>query len=89
MKKLNHFIDNKLPGRPAFERKEVVIGQESLEFYCRSVLECARSLFGDPQYAKDLAFAPELHYTSHERNSRLYHEMYSCDWWWNTQVRIL
>ena len=59
MKQLNTFIDNKLPGRPAFERKEVVIGQEMLEFYCRSALECIRSLFGDPQYANELVFAPE------------------------------
>ena len=87
MKQLNKFIDKNLHGWPAFEHKEVVIGQETLEFYCRSVLECIQSLFGDPQFAKDLVFAPERHYDSHERKSRLYHEMYSGDWWWNTQVR--
>lgn len=87
VKQLNSFIDHKLPGRPTFQRKELTIGQERLEFYCRDVLECIRSLFGDPQYAEDLVFAPERHYTSHERKSRLYHEMYTCDWWWAIQVR--
>ena len=86
---LNKFIDHKLPGRLSFQHKELMIGQEHLGFYCRDVLECIRSLFGDPQYAHDLMFAPERHYMSHERISRLYHEMYSCDWWWMIQVRDL
>ena len=86
VKELNGFIDHKLPGRPPFRCKVVLIGQERLEFYCRDVLECIRSLFGDAQYAEDLVFAPERHYTSHERKSRLYHEMYTCDWWWTIQV---
>jgi len=89
VKGLNDFIDHKLPGRPSFRCKELFIGQERLEFYCRDVLECIRSLYGNPQYAEDLVFAPERHYTSHERKSRLYHEMYSCDWWWTIQVRDL
>ena len=87
VKQLNRFIDKKLPGRPAFERKEVDIGPKTLEFYCRSTLECIKSLFGDPQYAKDLVFVPERHYSSPERKSRLYHKMYTGDWWWETQVR--
>jgi hypothetical protein len=48
VKQLNAFIDNNLPGRPAFHRKELVIGDERLEFYSRGALECIRSLFGDP-----------------------------------------
>ncbi|KAN0103997.1 hypothetical protein V8E52_011427 [Russula decolorans] len=88
VKELNDLIDHKLPGRPSFRRKELIIGQERLEFYCRDVLECIRSLFGDPQYAEDLVFAPERHYTSRERKSRLYHEMYTCDWWWTIQEEI-
>ena len=87
VKELNEFIDNKLPGRPSFRHKELVIGQEHLEFYSRDILDCIRSLFGDPQYAHDLAFAPERHYTCHEHKSHLYHEMYTCDWWWAVQVR--
>lgn len=89
VKELNDLIDHKMPGRPLFRRKDVIIGQERVEFYYRDVLECIRSLFGDPQYAEDLVFAPERHYTTHERKSRLYHEMYTCDWWWTIQVRKL
>ena len=86
IKQLNGLIDNGLPGHPSFRYKELVIGDERVEFYCRDVLECIRSLFGDAQYAQDLVFAPERQYTSQERKSRLYHEMYACDWWWTIQV---
>lgn len=89
VKQLNDFIDHELPGRPSFQRKELIIGKERLEFYYRDVLESIRSLLGDPQYAQELVFAPERHYTCHERKSRVYHEMYTCDWWWTIQVRDL
>ena len=86
---LNKFIDQKLPGCPSFQCKELAIRQEHLEFYCRDILECICSLFGDPQYVHDLTFVPEQHYMSYERKSCLYHEMYTCDWWWKVQVRYL
>jgi hypothetical protein len=89
VRQLNEIIDTKLPGRPRFERKELDIGGEHLDFYCRDILECIRSLYGDPQFTQDLAFTPERHYTSHERTSRIYNEMYTGDWWWSVQVRSL
>jgi hypothetical protein len=57
--KLNSIIDSKLSGWPPFQRKELLIGDECLEFYSRDVVECIQSLYGDPQFAQDLAFAPE------------------------------
>jgi hypothetical protein len=86
--KLNSIIDSKLPGQPPFQRKDLVIGDERLEFYWRDILECIRSLYGDPKFAQDLAFVPERHYTCHVRKSRIYNEMYMGDWWWSIQVRI-
>ena len=84
---LNNIIDTGLPGRPRFQCNILDIGDEQLEFYSRDVLECIRSLYGDPSWAQDMAFAPERHYTSHTRTSRLYNEMYTSDWWWTVQVR--
>jgi hypothetical protein len=89
VKQVNDILDHQLPGRPRFYCKEVDIGHETLDFYHRDTLECIRSIFGDPQYAEDLVFAPERHYTNRERDCRLYHEMYVGDWWWDTQVRTL
>ena len=89
MNKLNTIIDLELPGQPPFQRKELVIGDERLEFYSRDVLECIRSLYGNPQFAQQLVFAPERHYTCQDRRSRIYNEMYTGDWWWSIQVRDL
>jgi hypothetical protein len=88
VQELNHFIDTELHGRPPFIRKELNIGHERLDFYCRDVIECIRSLYGDPHFAKNLAFAPERHYTSPDRRCRIYNEMYTSDWWWSVQVRM-
>ena len=76
-------------GRPPFKCKVLNIRGEKLEFYSRDALECIRSIYGDLQFAQDLVFAPERHYTSCERTSCLYNEMYTCDWWWTVQVRKL
>jgi hypothetical protein len=43
----------------------------------------------DPQFADDLVFAPEQHYTSEERTCRVYNEIHTGDWWWTVQVRTL
>jgi hypothetical protein len=86
---LNKIIDKSLPGRPTFERSELIIGNERLEFYSRDVIQCIRSLYGDPSFAQELTFVPERHYTSHERTCRVYNEMYTGDWWWSVQVCVL
>ena len=57
-----------------------------MEFYSRDVIDSIRSLYGDPRFAQHMAFAPERHYTSHERTTRIYNEMYTGDWWWTVQV---
>jgi len=85
-KQLNEIIDNKLPGRPPFQCKEFVIGDEHLEFYCRDIVECIRSLYGDPKFGQDLTFAPEQHYTNPECTYCIYNEMHTGDWWWTVQV---
>jgi hypothetical protein len=38
--KLNSIIDSKLPSWPPFQQKELLIGDEHLEFYSRDVVEC-------------------------------------------------
>jgi hypothetical protein len=55
--------------------------------YFRDVIACLRALFGDPDFAPILVFAPEKHYTDELRSVRLYHDMHTGRWWWSTQVR--
>ena len=86
-KELNDIVDKALPGRPPFETRELAIGGETLELHFRNILACIRSIYGDPEFAQDLAVAPERHYTDQERTDRVFNEMYTGDWWWAVQVR--
>ncbi|KAH8997704.1 hypothetical protein EDB86DRAFT_2803420 [Lactarius hatsudake] len=85
---LNKIIDTELPGRPRFMCKDMTIAGYTLEFYFRDILECIRTLYGDPEFARDLVFAPERHYTNHERKCRVYSEMHTGDWWWAVQTSL-
>lgn len=85
-KELNDIIDKELPGRPQFQCQDLTIAGDTLQFYFRDVIQCIRTLYGDPEFAHDLVFAPERHYTDHQRTCRVYSEMHTGDWWWSVQV---
>ncbi|KAH8979571.1 hypothetical protein EDB86DRAFT_2814449, partial [Lactarius hatsudake] len=49
---------------------------------------CIWTLFGNPEFAHDLVFAPERHYTDSTQTCRIYDEMYMGDWWWSVQTTL-
>lgn len=83
---LNKLIDDKLPGRPRFQRHEVVADGEAFEFFSRDIIQCIRALYGDPDFAFDLVFEPERQYADKDETIRMYHDMHTGKWWWNKQV---
>jgi Plavaka transposase len=87
---LNKLIDLELPGRPSFQRHEVIVGTEVCDVYFRDVIACVRALFADPDLTQYLVTAPEKHLTdgSNGRKIRMYHDMHTGKWWWSTQVSI-
>lgn len=86
---MNKIIDNELPGRPKFKREQIVVANEAFDVYFRDIIECIKALFSDPNFADFLVFAPERHYADKDETIRLYHEMHTGKWWWNSQVRII
>ena len=86
-RELNSIIDKNLSGPPQFHCQELSIGGECLEFYYRDIIQCIRALFGNPEFANDLVFAPERHYTDSNQKCRVYSEMHTGEWWWSVQVR--
>ena len=88
-RELNHIIDTSLPGRPHFRCKQVVVAGESFELYYRPVLDCIRWIFGDPNFAGLLVFIPERNYSDKDNTERLYHDMHTGKWWWDTQVGFI
>ncbi|KAN0131568.1 hypothetical protein V8E53_010676 [Lactarius tabidus] len=87
-KQLNDIIDKELPGRPPFETRSLVIGGETLELHFRNILACIRCIYSDPEFAQDLAVAPERHYADQEKTARVFNEMYTGDWWWAVQTTL-
>lgn len=83
---LNKIIDEQLPSRPRFERHEIVIAGEAYDVYFRDIVACIKALYGDPQFSQILVFAPERHYADPDMNVRLFHDMHTGKWWWETQV---
>ena len=62
---------------------------EVIEYYARDIIECLRALWGDPDFDGDLIFEPERLYADEDMTIRIYHEMNTGKWWWDTQVEIL
>ena len=86
-RELNQVIDDKLPEyRPPFQRDEFEIGGEHYEFFYRDVIACVKALYGDENFAPYLVFKPERHYADEDKTKQLYHDMYTGEWWWTTQV---
>ncbi|KAG1865320.1 hypothetical protein F4604DRAFT_1586176 [Suillus subluteus] len=87
-RELNDIIDKQLPGRPTFRREQIIVAGEAFDIYHRDVLECIKALYGDPDFADYLVFAPERHYTDDDETVRLYSDMHTGKWWWNTQKKL-
>lgn len=83
---LNQIIDNELPGRPPFQRHEVLVEGETCDVYYRDIIACIRALFGDPDFASVLKFRPEKHYIDEKKEERMYHDIQTARWWWCMQV---
>ncbi|KAF8998031.1 hypothetical protein BDQ17DRAFT_1391788 [Cyathus striatus] len=85
---LNKIIDEHLPGRPPFVRREVMVGGEVCEVYFRDILACVKALFRNPEFAPYLVFAPEKHYTDETKTIQSYHDMHTGKWWWTLQTSL-
>ncbi|KAJ6471532.1 hypothetical protein C8R45DRAFT_1055045 [Mycena sanguinolenta] len=88
-RELNQIIDQLPAGRPTFTRQEIVVAGEAFDVYFRSVVDCIKALYGDPEFAGELIFKPERHYADADETIRLYHDMHTAEWWWRTQVRLI
>ena len=89
-RELNKIIDEDMPGTlPKFRCKSTPVLGESVDLYYRPILECIKALLGNADFAKELVFSPERHYSDEDCTIRLYHDMHTGKWWWDTQVCII
>ena len=61
---------------------------QEVELWRRDPVECIRELIGNPLFRDKLRYEPQLKFLDEEGKVRVYDEMWTGDWWWNTQVSI-
>ena len=59
---------------------------EDLELWFRDPVECVMELLSNPAFIDYTCFAPERVYSDSEGNKRIFDEMWTAEWWWETQV---
>lgn len=59
---------------------------EDLELWKRDPVECIKELIGNPAFQEHLSYVPERVYSDEAGLNRIYDEMWTADWWYDTQV---
>ncbi|KAG1816374.1 uncharacterized protein BJ212DRAFT_1446932 [Suillus subaureus] len=66
----------------------VIVAGESFDVYYHDIIECIKSLYGDPDFARYLTFSPEWHYADDDETVHLFHNMHIGKWWWEMQKKL-
>ncbi|EIW85982.1 hypothetical protein CONPUDRAFT_43911 [Coniophora puteana RWD-64-598 SS2] len=61
---------------------------ETYELWMRDPVEAVRELIGNPAFKDNIAYAPERTYTDSDGKNQRIDEMWTADWWWQTQEKI-
>jgi hypothetical protein len=58
-----------------------------IKYWSRDIIKSMRWFMRQPTYAEHLVYAPQRCTNSDTPPKRLYTEMHTADWWWETQVK--
>ena len=61
---------------------------EKLKLWRRDPVECVMELLGNPAFKNYIKCTPERKYQDAEGKIRIFDEMWTVDWWWDTQVLL-
>ena len=62
---------------------------EELELWRHDSVDCIQELIGNPAFKECLTYIPERIYCDQEGMDHVYDEMWTADWWWQTQVCLI
>ncbi|KAG1748822.1 uncharacterized protein EDB91DRAFT_1235446 [Suillus paluster] len=68
--------------------EQVIVAGEAFNVYYCDIIKCVKSLYGDPDFARYLTFAPERHYADDDETVHLFHNMHTGKWWWEMQKKL-
>ncbi|KAF8877773.1 hypothetical protein BD779DRAFT_1677121 [Infundibulicybe gibba] len=75
-----------VPGDQCGEDGEIV--GEEMELWYRDPVECIKELLSNPAFKDSISYVPERIYTSSDGDDQIYDEMWTGDWWWDTQTKL-
>jgi len=61
--------------------------QRPIKYWSRGIIKSMKWLMRQPAYTEHFICAPQCCFNSDTPPNRLYTEMHTADWWWETQVR--
>ncbi|KAG8724614.1 hypothetical protein FRC09_016584 [Ceratobasidium sp. 395] len=83
---------DRLPYGPEWIDQKISVGEgihrRTHILYRRNIIEVVADLIGDARFKDCMKYAPEQHWTSSDRKTRVYGEMSSGNWWWRMQFLI-
>jgi len=56
--------------------------------YFRDIIECVRMIWRNPNLSDKMVFRPQRVFNNSGKESRLYNEMWTGDWWWQIQDQL-
>ncbi|KAG6806291.1 hypothetical protein H0H92_011916, partial [Tricholoma furcatifolium] len=66
--------------------KDGEVMSEDLELWMCDPVECIRELMGNPAFSENISYAPERAYRDEACTQRIFDEMWTANWWWDTQA---
>ena len=60
---------------------------EDLELWKRDPVECVKELIGNLAFRDLVSYVPQQAYTDKAGMNCIFDEMWTADWWWDTQVQ--
>ena len=63
------------------------VEEEVLDLWMRDALVLIQELLEDPNFKNEMHHRPMHLYTDESWEERIFGEMWTADWWWETQVR--
>ena len=60
--------------------------EEKVEVWRRDPVECVKEIMGNPAFKDYMSYTAEHVYLEDEGKVRIFDEMWTANWWWNTQV---
>jgi len=62
------------------------VKQEMVELWQRDPVECVEELIGNPAFRDMMVYVPERTYADQKGENQIYDEMWTGEWWSETQV---